>query len=166
MAGVLALFYPDDELVTRFALILRKTYRGVHSGQVGLPGGKKEEEDHDFEATALRETEEEIGVLRSKIRVIKELTEVFIPPSNFVVKPYLGFTEERPQFQLQPDEVEDIIEVYLQELLEDANTTVQQLSTSYASKIQVPAYKLQGQVVWGATAMMLSELKELLRGAL
>jgi len=89
-SAVLALFYPDLDMQTKLALILRKTYKGVHSAQIGFPGGKVEEEDENLEFTAVRETHEEIGVLPSHITVIKELTQVYIPPSNFNVQPFLA----------------------------------------------------------------------------
>ena len=83
-AGVLALFYPSVSKQTMFALILRKTYKGVHSAQIGFPGGKFEAMDSSLRVTALRETEEEIGVNQNKVIVLKKLTEVYIPPSNFL----------------------------------------------------------------------------------
>ena len=82
-AGVMALFYPSKANETHLILILRKTYKGVHSAQVGFPGGKIEPEDDSLEEAALRETEEEVGVSRKVITVLKELTEIYIPPSNF-----------------------------------------------------------------------------------
>ena len=82
-AGVMALFYPSKANETHLILILRKTYKGVHSAQVGFPGGKVEKEDDSLEEAALRETEEEVGVPRKVITVLKQLTEIYIPPSNF-----------------------------------------------------------------------------------
>ena len=148
------------------ALILRPTYEGVHSGQIALPGGKIEKYDKDYKAAALRETWEEIGVKPNIIRMLKELTKVYIPPSNFWVHPFLGFTEEIPVFVRQEDEVEKIIEVSIESLLHETNIISEKLSTSYAKNIEVPSFKLNGYVVWGATAMMLNELKMLLKSAL
>ena len=162
-AGVLALFYPDATELTHFALILRNTYPGVHSAQVGFPGGRLEPDDPDLEFTALRETHEEVGVPKERIEVIRALTEIYIPPSNFLVSPFLGTTSTTPSFVLDPKEVVQLIEVPLQEFLMDSALTEQTLSTSYASRITVPAFHLQGHVVWGATAMMLNEIRELLR---
>jgi len=157
-AAVMMLFFPK-EASTHIALILRPEYEGVHSGQIALPGGKFEKEDLNFTETALRETEEEIGVAIDHVEVIKTLTKVYIPPSNFWVHPFLGFTKERPQFVIQEEEVAKVIEVPLEELLNEANVKPQILSTSYAKNIEVPSFILDGYVVWGATAMMLSELK-------
>lgn len=157
-AAVMMLFYPKERS-THIVLILRPDYEGVHSGQIALPGGKVEQYDLNYTETALRETQEEIGVETNTITIIKSLTKVYIPPSNFWVHPFLGFTESRPNFIAQKEEVAKIIEVPLSELLEEGNVVPQKITTSYAKNIEVPSFKLNGYVVWGATAMMLSELK-------
>ncbi|WP_241507235.1 NUDIX hydrolase [Aquimarina sediminis] len=161
-AAVMMLFYPKES-VTHFVLILRPEYEGVHSGQVALPGGKVETYDLNYTDTALRETEEEVGVKISMVNVLKPLTKVYIPPSNFWVHPFMGFAESRPDFVLQKEEVAKVIEVPLEELLNENNVVPQKLTTSYAKNIEVPSFELNGYVVWGATAMMLSELKMLLK---
>ncbi|WP_310992051.1 NUDIX hydrolase [Aequorivita marina] len=165
-AGVMLLFYPSEDAETRLILILRKTYKGVHSAQVGFPGGKVELEDNNLQDAALRETEEEVGVSRGNISVLKELTEIYIPPSNFFVQPFLGITTIKPRFIPQEEEVEALIEVRLQDFMDDLNITTQTLTTSYATNLEVPAFKLNGHIVWGATAMMLNEVRELLKMAL
>ncbi len=164
-AAVLMLFYPKEDL-THLALILRPVYVGVHSGQVALPGGKVEELDKDYQSAALRETWEEIGVQSDVIDVLKHLSKVYIPPSNFWVHPFLGVTNDRPDFVLQEEEVAKVIEVSIEQLLNENSVTKRNLSTSYAENIEVPSFELNGYVVWGATAMMLSELKVLLKQAL
>ncbi|WP_303317433.1 CoA pyrophosphatase [Flavivirga abyssicola] len=160
-AGVLALFYPDKNDQTKLVLILRKTYKGVHSAQVAFPGGKLERQDVSLEAAALREAFEEVGVPVETVEVIRELSQVYIPPSNFYVQPFLGITKTTPSFIKQDDEVETIIEIDLQHFLDDSVLINKQVSTSYS--VEVPAFKLNGHVVWGATAMMLSEIKDLLK---
>jgi 8-oxo-dGTP pyrophosphatase MutT (NUDIX family) len=161
-AGVMALFYPDEQATTKLILILRKSYKGVHSGQVGFPGGKLEPQDTSLLDTALRETQEEIGVNPDKIKVVKQLTNIYIPPSNYIVQPYFGCLDETPIFKKQDDEVEDLIEVALHHFLDDNVVVSKTLTTSYAVEINVPAFMLNGHVVWGATAMMLSEIRQLL----
>jgi 8-oxo-dGTP pyrophosphatase MutT (NUDIX family) len=165
-AGVLALFYPDQTRQTNLVLILRNTYKGVHSGQVGFPGGKLELGDNSLKEAAIRETYEEIGIPIDHIEVVKELTELYIPPSNFYVKPYLGITSETPNFIPDESEVQEIIEVLLNHFIDDNNVITKSVSTSYNVEIEVPAFLLNDHVVWGATAMMMSEIKDLLRQVL
>jgi 8-oxo-dGTP pyrophosphatase MutT (NUDIX family) len=165
-AGVLALFYPDKNWKTHFILILRNTYNGVHSAQIGFPGGKVEEQDASLEATALRETFEEIGVPKNAMEVVRKLSEVYIPPSNFYVQPFMAITTQTPQFIKQDHEVEAIIEVPLKHFFDDANVISQKVCTSYSVEVEVPAFHLNNFVVWGATAMMLSEIKDLLKQAI
>ncbi|GAA3576706.1 CoA pyrophosphatase [Snuella lapsa] len=164
-AGVLALFYPDSNKQTRFVLILRKTYEGVHSAQIGFPGGKLEEQDISIQATAVRETYEEVGVPENQIMVIKELTEVYIPPSNFFVYPFMGILKDVPRFFRQEDEVEAVLEIPLEHFLEHERLITKRVKTSYSVDVEVPAFHLNGHVVWGATAMILSEIKDLLKQA-
>ncbi|MFT4610943.1 MAG: 8-oxo-dGTP pyrophosphatase MutT (NUDIX family) [Glaciecola sp.] len=165
-AGVMALFYPNQFGETYLILILRKTYRGVHSAQVGFPGGKYEDDDPDLEYTALRETNEEVGVPIATMKVLKPMTKIYIPPSNFTVSPYLAITEQTPNFIKQDSEVEGLIEVPLAHFLDDANTTNVNVMTSMKTELEVPAFILNSHVVWGATAMMLCELKDLLKRVL
>jgi len=165
-SAVMALFYPNAEGDTKFVLILRKTYSGVHSNQVGFPGGKLESEDINYEAAALRETEEEVGVAIHNVEVIREITATYIPPSNFIVQPFIGVLQETPTFVPQPSEVESIIEVALSDFLSDSAIIQKELTTSYMKKIEVPAFYLSKHVVWGATAMMLSEVKDIISKAI
>jgi len=165
MAGVMALFFPDSQGQTRLLLILRKIYEGVHSGQIGFPGGKAEEGDRGILETALRETHEEVGVPPHAIEVIRELSEVYVPPSNFLVKPFMGLYQDPRPFVKEEGEVEEIVEVLLRDFMDESNRIVENLTTSYAENISVPAYRLNGYTVWGATAMMLGEIQELLRMA-
>jgi len=162
-SAVLALLYPDVMNDTRIVLIHRKAYEGVHSAQISFPGGRVEENDDSLEHTALRETYEEVGVPIENVDIIKQLTDVYIPPSNFFVQPFLGFTKSPPQFTRQEDEVEEILEVRLLDLLNDDYLITKSVSTSYKVNVEVPAFNLNGHVVWGATAMMLSEIKDLLK---
>lgn len=164
-AAVMALFYPDGKNDTHMVLILRKTYKGVHSNQVGFPGGKVEKEDRDLAHTALRETEEEVGVSQEDIIVLRELTNIYIPPSNFWVQSFIGYTHYHPTFIAQEDEVEAIIEVPLKDFLSDKALIKERISTSYMDEVEVPAYKLKKHTVWGATAMMLSEIRSLLQAS-
>ncbi len=163
-AAVMLLVYPKlDE--AHLALILRNTYKGVHSSQIAFPGGKAETFDASFEQTALRETEEEIGVSKEQITVVRQLTNVYIPPSNFMVYPFLGYCAETPTFIRDPAEVAAIIEFPIKLFLDDKIVVNKSIETSYSKSIEVLSYKIDDDYVWGATAMMLSELKELLKTA-
>jgi 8-oxo-dGTP pyrophosphatase MutT (NUDIX family) len=164
-AAVMMLFYPKNG-ITHLVLIQRNTYPGVHSSQIAFPGGKVETSDMNLQETALRETYEEIGVPMNKIRVIKEFTSVYIPPSNFMVFPFLGITSSELAFTLQEDEVAGILEVPLTTLLDDTIVLTKKIATSYADLIDVPVFQFGEHAVWGATAMMLSELKEALKKVL
>ncbi|PIB27079.1 coenzyme A pyrophosphatase [Maribacter sp. 4U21] len=165
-AAVMALFYPDANHETKILCILRKTYKGVHSNQVAFPGGKVETTDRDLMETALRETHEEVGVHPSNVNVISEITKVYIPPSNFEVQPFIGLYRSPKPFVIQESEVEALLEISLVDFLQDHNVVSKKLSTSYASEMEVPAFKLNDYIVWGATAMMMSEIKDLLKQVL
>ena len=165
VAAVMMLFYPKNG-ITHLVLIVRNTYKGVHSAQIAFPGGKYETQDIDFSHTALRETHEEVGVSPTVMEIIKPFTPMYIPPSNFMVHPFLGICKEELCFIADPTEVAGIIELPLSVFLSEDIIIEAKLSTSYAQNINVPAFEIDGHVVWGATAMMLSELKEVLKTVL
>lgn len=159
-AGVLALFYPhlsDWHLV----FIERQPHHGHdrHAGQISFPGGKLEETDASLQETALREAEEEVGVPAQSIEVLGKLTELYIPVSNFQVHPYVGFTTERPDFVPDTEEVSAILEVPFEHLANAATRrkTNLQLAANITLK-GVPYFDVEGKILWGATAMMVSEL--------
>jgi len=161
-AAVLALFYPNKKNETYFLLTERAAYKGTHSAQISFPGGKIDAKDAHLQNTALRETFEEVGVPSEKIRIIRKITAVYIPPSNFLATPFLGYTVKKPLF-FKNYEVEKILEIPLKMLLDDACISSVTLSTSYAKNIKVPCFQFYNSIVWGATAMMLSEIRELLK---
>jgi 8-oxo-dGTP pyrophosphatase MutT (NUDIX family) len=161
-AAVLALFYPDEHNETKILLIKRAKYNGPHSAQISFPGGKFEENDISLKNTALRETEEEVGVKINDVTVLKEMTNIFIPASNFLVTPFLAYSNQPLFFKIN-HEVEDIIEVSLSNLLNSNSISLTSITTSNTKKISVPCFKLNNYNVWGATAMMLNEIKELLK---
>lgn len=160
-AAVMMLIYPKNNK-SHLALIVRNTYPGVHSAQIGFPGGKVELEDSTLTHTALRETHEEIGIHPDKIEVIKNFTTVFIPPSNFVVAPFLGISYSELEFIEQKEEVARIIEFPLLDFLNEKTIVKKIMNTSYGNNIEVPTFKINDHYVWGATAMMMNELKEVL----
>lgn len=160
-SAVMMLFYPKG-VETHLVLIVRNAYPGVHSSQIAFPGGKLEEEDLSLEHAALRETHEEIGVAADMISVVRAFSQVYIPPSNYMVYPFLGYSREDLVFMPDPSEVAGIVEFSLREFLDERNVVIREMSTSYSEAVMVPAFKINEHYVWGATAMMLSELKEIL----
>lgn len=162
-AAVLILFYPKNDQ-THLVLIERNEYKGIHSKQISLPGGKKESFDKDLQATALRETFEEVGV--DKVKVLSSLSSVYVPPSNFMVFPFMGTISTEITFKPDVREVRNVIEVPLSTLLNPNIIKHQEMSTSYAKMVNVPYYEIDDYVVWGATAMILSELIDLVNLAL
>ena len=119
LSAVLMLIYPKND-IPHFTLIQRTAYKGTHGGQISFPGGKQEAEE-SLKETALRETFEEIGVAPDKIQVLGEITQIYIPPSNFLVSPFVGFVDFEPVFTPEVKEVEEIIEVKISDLTDDSN---------------------------------------------
>jgi len=163
-AAVMMLIYPKNNK-SHLALIVRNTYPGVHSAQIAFPGGKVEIEDVSLSHTALRETHEEIGIHPEKIDVIKTFTEVFISPSNFIVAPFLGISYSELEFTEQVEEIAGIIEFPLLDFMNEKTIVIKRMDTSYGKNIEVPTFKINNHYVWGATAMMMSELKEVLKNS-
>lgn len=144
-----------------FVLTKRHVYEGFHSGQISFPGGKMEKEDVDLAQTALRETEEEIGVPREAMKIYGSLTAVYIPPSGYIVHPYIAMMPEEPVFEPDSFEVYQLIEVTIDQLINPASLVKRDLKVSSGS-IHVPCFDFGGEIVWGATAMMLNEFRQLL----
>lgn len=165
ISAVMMLFYPKNGQA-HLALIKRNAYPGVHSSQISFPGGKAEPEDKTLADTALRETFEEIGVLPGAMEIIMPFSEIYIPPSNFLVYPFLGIAPEEPEFVPNPEEVVELIHLPLDEFLDDAIVVNTAMQTSYAQSLMVPAFRVGDHIVWGATAMIMSELKETIKSAL
>lgn len=163
IASVLLLLFPNDVGNLHFALIRRPDYKGTHAKQISFPGGKSEKEDASLWETAIRETEEEIGVPKSEIHLIRALTPTYIPPSNFTVHPFVGFCNKTPDFIPEEKEVEEILQIPLNDLLDDHYEALGWVKPSYAGKVEVPVYTFLNLNVWGATAMMLSEFKQLMQ---
>ncbi|MCL4831236.1 MAG: CoA pyrophosphatase [Caldilineaceae bacterium] len=159
--GVLVLFYPCHGSLY-LPLILRPTYDGVHSGQVGFPGGGYEERDQDLIATALREANEEVGIPPEQVEIVGHLSKLYIQPSNFEVYPTVGWMSQRPDFRIDPYEVARLLEVPFCDIQKPENRAVEEWNLR-GRQVQVPCFKIQGQTVWGATAMILSELLSVLK---
>lgn len=159
--AVLALIYPKDNL-PHIALMLRNTYEGTHSGQVSFPGGRKEESDQNLIQTALREAHEEMNILPGEVEILGALSKVYIPPSRFMVSPYVAYSKKRPDFKPDPVEVAEIIEAPLKLILKESSIKQKPIFVQVTnSELDVKYFDILGHTVWGATAMMLKELAEI-----
>jgi 8-oxo-dGTP pyrophosphatase MutT (NUDIX family) len=161
IGGVLLLLDPNGEEI-KVILTLRKQYDGTHSGQMSFPGGKKDPSDVDVVDTALRETSEEIGISREHIRVLGRLSELYIPPSNFLVYPSVGVMSSEAAFKKQESEVEEIVSIPLSFFLDEKNRSTTKIKVMGSMTADVPAYLYDNYIIWGATAIMMSEFVYLL----
>ncbi|MDH5368182.1 MAG: CoA pyrophosphatase [Cyclobacteriaceae bacterium] len=157
LSSVLILLYQYEEKIY-IPLTKRHDYKGTHGGQISFPGGKHEEDDESRTHTALREAHEEIGVDPSEIEIIGLLSEIYISPSNFKVLPVVGYINVKPSFVREEFEVEKIIEVEISDFLDKANHKIKDMEVRNSLIKDIPYFDIQGHVVWGATAMILSEL--------
>lgn len=160
--GVLILIYKIGD-AAYIPLTQRHDYGGTHGGQVSLPGGKLEEGDDNIMSTALRETHEEIGVQPERVNIIGELTDLYIPPSNFRVTPFVGFVNEKPQFNIDTFEVKELIETPMAHLLDKSKRKRKDITVRNGFRLNAPYFDVHGKVVWGATAMILAEFVSLLQ---
>jgi 8-oxo-dGTP pyrophosphatase MutT (NUDIX family) len=157
----IVLYLKDDEWY--FPLIQRTVNEhDRHSGQISLPGGKREEMDRDFAETAVRETSEEIGIDKHYVRVIREISPIYIPPSNFYVYTYISYTKKNPTFVLQQSEAVETIEFPITSFL-NLPDQPEIMALDSAGGQEVPVINFNGYIIWGATAMILSEFSQLLK---
>ena len=161
-SAVMILLYEKNDQA-HVVLTQRHDYDGAHSGQISFPGGKKDESDHDLRHTALRETYEEIGVALSNSDIISTLSWLYVPPSNFVIHPFVALIADMPAFVAEEKEVKEILEIPLEAFVNKENQKNhhfhnKKLNISFES----PSYQINGKIIWGATAMILSELLTIL----
>jgi 8-oxo-dGTP pyrophosphatase MutT (NUDIX family) len=159
-SAVLIFFYPCHGSVC-FPLILRPEYDGIHASQISFPGGRMEQYDSSLVQTALREANEELNIKSDEIQLLGKLTDIYIPPSNYLVTPVVGYSSSVPDFVVDPNEVEKIITADVN-LLFDDTLIKEKIIIAGKMSIRAPYFEIQGQTVWGATAMILSELKDIL----
>lgn len=162
ISSVMLILYPDND-ITHIPMIVRNKYRGVHSGQVALPGGKYENGDKNVMDTAIRETHEEINVGIEKEQVIGELSELFVPVSNFIIHPFIAWLDKKPVFTPDQTEVQSVLEVPLNYLLDPVNVTSKSINTAMGIPLKAPGIIIENQFLWGATAMLMSEFFSILR---
>lgn len=155
--AVMLLLYPDKE-GCMVPFIKRSLYEGAHAGQVSLPGGKWEPSDASLLYTAQRETEEEIGVKMESMKILGRLSRLYIPPSNYLVEPFIGYVEKKPTFIPDPREVDRIITCSFSHLTDRSIRKKKELIIRKGYHLSAPYFDIDNEVVWGATAMILSEL--------
>jgi 8-oxo-dGTP pyrophosphatase MutT (NUDIX family) len=159
-AVLILLYEKNDEL--ELIMIKRAEYDGVHSGQIAFPGGKKESTDSDLMETAYRETAEEVGLHHSEIDILGKLSPLWIPVSNMCVHPFVGYYKADPIFVIQEKEVQKVLTFPLHELLKE-ETITKSIFSGKKYSIEAPCYKVNGEKIWGASAMILSELITILK---
>ncbi|MBK9330612.1 MAG: CoA pyrophosphatase [Sphingobacteriales bacterium] len=162
LGAVMALIYPVKN-EPHLLFIERPVYDGVHSGQIAFPGGKIEKKDASYLDAALRETQEEIGVHPDKISVVGQLSNVFVFASNFMVYPYVGILQEPPLLVLEEKEVASILQIPIHTFLQPEIIKEKPIKNALGFTLMAPYYDIEGKVLWGATAMMVSELCEVIK---
>jgi 8-oxo-dGTP pyrophosphatase MutT (NUDIX family) len=160
-AVVIVFFYEAENLKVVF--IRRAEYVGIHAGQIAFPGGRYEETDLNLKKTALRELEEEIGIKEHEIEILGQLTDLYVPPSNFLIRAFVGYAPERPRYLIDTREVQEVVELDFQRFQKRISVKNRDfMSHDQGRMIKAPCFDIDGVVIWGATAMLLSELLDAL----
>lgn len=159
-AVLIILFHEDGKL--KIVFIRRSEYVGIHSGQIAFPGGRYEESDKDLETTALREVEEEIGIKTDTVDILGHLTDLYIPPSNFMVRAFVGYVNEKPVFNINEREVQEVLVLNYEHFKHPDVIKVREFKTHNSTRLtKAPYFDVEGAIIWGATAMILTELLDL-----
>lgn len=161
LSSVLLLLYPEGEQIY-ICLIKRPTHMRHHPGQIGFPGGKVEKDDFSAEKAALREAQEEVGIDPSNIEILGRLSELYVEVSQFSIQPFVAWADHKPDFLVNTDEVEKLILFPLNDFV--ANETIMETELdTFSGRMRVKYYPYNSEIIWGATAMILSELIEILK---
>lgn len=162
-SAVMILFFHEQEKL-KIILIRRSIYVGIHAGQIAFPGGRYEDFDKTVENTAFREIEEEIGIARDKIRLLGRLTDIYVPPSNFLISVFVGYLSHRPTYIKNEREIAEIIEINFNDFLADDIICPRDFEIPTTNeRIQALCYDLPNLALWGASAMVMSELIDVLK---
>lgn len=162
-SAVLLLLYPKKEEF-HLVFMLRPIYDGTHSGQICFPGGRKEQVDADLWQTAKREAHEELNIQGNSLEKIGELSPVYVPPSNFLIRPFLAYSKQRPNFSPDKKEVEEIIEIPLKELQKRESLKNSKIYVQKRGELEVKGFHYKSSFIWGATSMILMEFLDVLEG--
>lgn len=155
-AGVLLVMVPDCQN-WQLVLMKRTEYPGVHGGQISIPGGEREATDENLLQTALREFHEEMGIHVKESQVIGQLSERYIPPSQFAVQPYLAFLPEMPEWNVDASEVAEVLIIPVEHFIHPHALVSTKIQIQSGVEVNLPAYHWDGHVIWGATATILTE---------
>jgi 8-oxo-dGTP pyrophosphatase MutT (NUDIX family) len=159
-AVLIILFHEDGKL--KIVFIRRSEYVGIHSGQIAFPGGRYEESDKELKTTALREVEEEIGIKTETVDILGHLTDLYIPPSNFMVRAFVGYVNEKPVFNINEREVQEVLVLNYEHFKHPDVIKVREFKTHNSTRLtKAPYFDVEGAIIWGATAMILTELLDL-----
>ena len=159
-SAVLILLYLEDNEI-HFFLTKRSNELEHHKGQISLPGGTQEENE-ELTHTALRETQEEIGINKTSISIIGSMPPLFVPVTGFMIHPFIGYSSNKLEPTPDPSEVEAIFSVNISDLLNETNQTIEKRNIR-GYDVEVPYFKLNNYEVWGATSMILSEFRDLIK---
>ncbi len=163
-SSILILLYPDKTNNAHTVLIQRPSYNGIHSGQISFPGGRFEPGDKNMQETALREAHEEVGVDPDAVEIVGQLTDLYIPPSNYLVSSFVGFTNIRPPFVPDRKEVAHILEIPVAAFLVRDNLREIPMVLSGGECLETPCFLINDHTIWGATAMIMAEFADLATG--
>ena len=166
-SAVMVLLFPhgNDLMDWRVLIILRNSYNGVHSAQAAFPGGKREKADKSPAETALREAQEEMAVTREDIIPLSYLTELYVPPSNFLIYPLLAVAKRDIEFIPDPREVAGYSLVPLKNL-NPQKAVNKRFQSPTGEWLDAPGFEYDGMFIWGATAMIISELYQVVEDAI
>jgi len=163
-SAVMILLYPYNKKL-KVVLIRRSFYVGIHAGQIAFPGGRYEDFDIEIKNTALREIQEEIGLNSENIEVIGRISDIYVPPSNFLISVFVGYLPQKPQYKIDEREVNEIIEIELSEFYKKDNILEKEFVVpSTSTSVFAPYYKVGNIELWGASAMVMSEFLDIISG--
>jgi 8-oxo-dGTP pyrophosphatase MutT (NUDIX family) len=161
MSSVLVLLYPEgNQLYT--CLTRRPSTMKHHAGQISFPGGKVEKEDLSAESAALREAREEIGIDPSSVEILGQLSDLYVEVSRFSIQPFLAWTDQKPDFMVEPREVEELILFPVSDFVDHETIAETEIET-FTGMLSIKYYPFNNNIIWGATAMILAELIEILK---
>jgi 8-oxo-dGTP pyrophosphatase MutT (NUDIX family) len=161
-SAVMIILYHDASDL-KVVLIRRGKYVGIHSGQIAFPGGRYEETDLNVRTTAIREIEEEIGIKEKDYNILGRLTDIYVPPSNFIVSVFVAYMHQKPVFRIDPREVDEVLTFSLTDFVHEAAIGERYFFVqSNNLSALAPCYLLDGAELWGASAMVMTELIDML----